>query len=77
MKNSDQQTTQGRFLSTSHINAYKNGVFKKLFQAINEDPELSLEIRLNDTAIVYYHKGKILTTSIDPNGKPQVNMLDK
>lgn len=77
MKNSDQQTTQGRFLSDSHIEAYKNGVFKKLFQAINEDPELSLEIRLNDTAIVYYHKGKILTTSIDPNGKPKVNMLDK
>ena len=36
-----------RKLSQEHIDAYLNGIFKNLFRAIKEDPELSLEIRRN------------------------------
>lgn len=65
-----------RKLSQEHIDAYLNGVFKNLFRGINEDPELSLEIRKDDEAIVYYHKGKILTTGIK-NKQFYIKMLDK
>ena len=52
----------GRYLSHLHVEAYKSGVFAKLLLGINEDPELSFEVRRNDEAMVYYHKDKILTT---------------
>lgn len=66
----------GRFLSKSHIEAYKSGIFKKLLRGINEDPELSFEIRRNDEAMVYYHKDKILTTGFK-NEQPYVILLDE
>lgn len=66
----------GRFLSESHIEAYKSGVFKKLLRGINEDPELSFEVRRNDEAMVYYHKDKILTTGFK-KGEPYVRLLDE
>ena len=56
-----------RKLSQEHIDAYLNGIFKNLFRVIKEDPELSLEIRRNNEAMVYYRKGKILTTGIKRN----------
>ena len=65
-----------RNLTTQHVNAYKNGVFKTLFKGIKEDPELSFEIRTNNRAMVYYHKDKILTTTFDSKGNPKVSMLD-
>ena len=67
----------GRFLSDLHVEAYKSGVFAKLFLGINEDPELSFEIRRNDEAMVYYHKDKILTTGFNKKGKPFVKLLDE
>ncbi|MBQ8675055.1 MAG: hypothetical protein IJ528_02375 [Bacteroidaceae bacterium] len=68
---------KGRYITPEHVEAYKNGVFKTLLEAIKEDPELSLEMRLNNEAKVYYHKDKILTTSINSNGEKKVTMLDK
>lgn len=65
-----------RKLSQEHIDAYLNGIFKNLFRAIKEDPELSLEIRRNNEAMVYYRKGKILTTGIKRN-KFFIRILDK
>ena len=67
----------GRFLSNLHVEAYKKGVFAKLLLGINEDPELSFEIRRNDEAMVYYHKDKILTTGFNKKGKPFVKPLDE
>lgn len=66
----------GRFLSESHIEAYKTGIFKKLLRGINEDPELSFEVRRDDEAMVYYHKDKILTTGYK-KGQPYVKLLDE
>ena len=70
------ETLKGRCLTSKHVEAYKNGIYKTLFKGIEEDPELSLEIRINDEAMVYYHKDKILTTSFDTKGEPKVTMLD-
>ncbi len=66
----------GRYLSHLHVEAYKSGVFAKLLLGINEDPELSFEVRRNDEAMVYYHKDKILTTGFNKKGKPFVKLLD-
>lgn len=68
---------KGRWISNEHIKAYITGVFKQLFMAIKEDPELSLEMRTNNEAKVYYHKKKILTTTIGYNNRPKVTLLDK
>ena len=67
---------KGRCISANHIEAFKNGIFKKLLEGVKEDPELSLEIRMNDETMVYYHKDKILTTSLDGKGMLRVKMLD-
>lgn len=68
---------KGRCISLNHIKAYKCGVFNKLFQVIKDDPELSLEMRMKNEAMVYYHKDKILTTSFDADGKlKNIKMLD-
>jgi len=72
----EKELFKGRYITPSHVEAYKNGVYKTLFKGIKEDPELSLEIRMNNEAMVYYHKDKILTTSFDAKGKPKVKMLD-
>lgn len=69
--------SKGRYITPEHVEAYKNGDFKTLLEAIKEDPELSLEMRLNNEAKVYYHKDKILTTSINSRGEKKVTMLDK
>ena len=66
----------GRNISDEHIQAYKEGCFKKLLEAIKEDPELSFEVRLNNAVMVYYHKDKILTTAFSGKGQPKVTMLD-
>ncbi len=50
-----------RTLTNKHVEAYKSGIFKKLFAAIREDPELSFEIRMNNEVMVYYRKDKILS----------------
>lgn len=51
-----------RKINTEHIEAYKSGCFKKLFEVIKEDPDLSFEIRPENQVMVYYRKDKILTT---------------
>ena len=65
-----------RSISEEHLDAYQNGVLKKLFEGIKEDPELSFEIRLKDTVIVYYRKSKILETTKNNRGRFNVEMLD-
>ena len=52
-----------RRLLPEHLEAYNSGIFKNILRAVKEDPELSLEIRMNNEAMVYYRKDKILTTS--------------
>lgn len=65
-----------RKLTDKHLNAYKEGgKLKKLFDAITEDPELSFEIRVNNEVMVYYHKDKILTITLDRNGEPKITIL--
>ncbi len=65
-----------RKISKEHIDAYKNGIFKKLFEVITEDPELSFEIRKDNEVMVYYHKDKILTTTIN-KGEPEIHILSE
>lgn len=68
-----------RKLSTEHIEAFKSGCFKKLFEVIKEDPDLSFEIRMNNEVMVYYHKDKILTTKYNYSNhliKRSVKTLD-
>lgn len=69
----------GRMLSREHLDAYKNenGVFHKLFNVITEDPELSFEIRRNDTVMVYYRKDKILTIKLNRKGEPEITILSE
>lgn len=70
------KNNKGRYLSPEHIKAYQTGIYKNLFRGIMEDPELSFEIRLNDEAMVYYHKDKILTIRSEQSNKKRVEMLD-
>lgn len=65
-----------RQISQAHLDAYKNGCLSKLFKVINEDPELSFEIRREDEAMVYYHKDKILTTKFSKGKLVKVTPLD-
>lgn len=67
-----------RKLSSKHLDAYKNenGVFHKLFEVINEDPELSFEIRRDDTVMVYYRKDKILSVELK-KGEPKIEILSE
>lgn len=69
-------SVKGRCITDAHIKAYNEGVFKKLLKGIKEDPELSLEIRMKNRVMVYYHKDKILTTYLDDKDNPVVAMLD-
>jgi len=58
-----------RGLSTTHLNMYKaGGELSVLFECITNDPELSFELRLNDEAMVYYNKKKILTIANKAKG---------
>lgn len=68
---------KGRSITPKHVEAYISGVYKTLYKGIKEDPELSLEIRRKNEAIVYYQKDKILTTSFDAKDNPKVTMLDR
>ena len=64
-----------RELSTQHLQMYKPGhELSKLFDCVVSDPELSFEIRINDTAMVYYNKKKILTISLK-KGKISISPL--
>lgn len=68
-----------RKINTEHIEAYKSGCFKKLFDVIKEDPDLSFEIRMNNEVIVYYRKCKILTIKYNYSNhliKRSVEILD-
>ena len=67
---------KGRYITATHVEALKNGVFKTLFEYIKADPELTLEIRMNNTTMIYYQKCKILTTHLDRNDNPIVSMLE-
>jgi len=51
-----------RKLQQDHLNLYKKGgrLFK-LFNVVEKDPELSFEIRQNDSVVIYYNKKAILT----------------
>lgn len=62
-----------RKINTEHIETYKSGCFKKLFDVIKEDPDLSFEIRLDNQVMVYYRKCKILTIDYS---KQSVDILD-
>lgn len=65
-----------RKLTKTHLDAYKDEKkLKKLFEAIAEDPELSFEIRVNNEVMVYYHKDKILTITLDRKGEPKITIL--
>ena len=64
-----------RSLSEEHINAYKSGILKRLFDVIRKDPELSFEIRMKDEAIVYYHKDKILSIKMDSRKRIAIHIL--
>lgn len=64
----------GRCISSKHLDAYKNGILKKLLMAIKDDLELSLEMRRENEAILYYRKGKVLTTRLK-KGSIEVEML--
>lgn len=63
-----------RELKKDHLEKYKQkGEYRKLFEVIQEDSELSFEIRKDDVAMVYYRKKKILTIE---RGKKTL-LLDK
>lgn len=50
-----------RVLSKDHLQLYKEGNrLGKLFKVIQNDPELSFEIRPEDTAMIYYRKKRLL-----------------
>lgn len=58
-----------RVLSQEHLNAYKEGgKLNKFFNIIMDDPELSFEIRQNDTVCIYYNKKLILTVEMKKRG---------
>ena len=66
-----------RTITSEHIEAYRNGCLKKLFDVIKEDPELSFEIRKDNEVMVYYRKGKILTIKYTNENNFQIKPLDK
>ena len=66
---------KGRCISSKHLEAYKKGVFKYLLEVIKEDPQLSMEMRLGNKAIVYFQKKKLLTTKLDTRGNITVTPL--
>jgi hypothetical protein len=66
---------KGRCISSKHLEAYKKGVLKYLLEVIKEDPQLSLEMRLGNQAIVYFQKKKLLTTKLDTKGNITVTPL--
>ena len=54
-----------RGLSQGHLDAYKKGgKLSKFFQLIMEDPELSFEIRQQDSVCIYFNKKLILTVEM-------------
>lgn len=50
-----------RLLKQKLISKLKDGEFKCILEFVNNDSELSLEIRTSSVAIVYYKKSKILS----------------
>ena len=62
-----------RELKKDHLEKYKpKGPYRMLFEVVQEDSELSFEIRTDDV-MVYYRKKKVLTVK---KGK-RINLLDK
>ena len=58
-----------RGLSQEHLDAYKNGgKLHKFFKIIMDDPELSFEIRQNDSVCIYFNKKLILTVEMKKRG---------
>lgn len=66
---------KGRCISSKHLEAYKKGIFKYLLEVIKQDPQLSLEMRTENKAIVYFQKKKLLTTKLDTRGKITVTLI--
>lgn len=63
-----------RELKKNHLDMYKpKGLYRKLFEVVEEDSELSFEIRKDDEAVIYYRKKKILTVK---RGK-RIKLLEK
>ena len=56
-----------RKLNSSLIEKLKTGVFSEILKYINQDSDLTLEIRTSSEALIYYRKSKVLTLS--PNNK--------
>jgi len=50
-----------RKLNSSLIEKLKTGSFCHILKCVIDDPKLSFEIRISSTAIIYYHKSKILS----------------
>ena len=66
-----------RAITDEHLQAYlEGGCLQKLFNVINEDPELSFEIRVKGEVMIYYHKDKIMTIRFC-KGKPSVEILSE
>ena len=66
-----------RAITDEHLQAYlEGGCLQKLFNVINEDPELSFEIRVKNEVMIYYHKDRILTIRFC-KGKPSVEILSE
>ena len=66
-----------RAITDEHLQAYlEGGCLQKLFNVINEDPELSFELRVKGEVMIYYHKDKIMTIRFC-KGKPSVEILSE
>lgn len=50
-----------RKISEKHLEAYKTGCLKNLFNVVKDDPELSFEIRQYNEVKIYYRKKLLLT----------------
>ena len=58
-----------RELTSEYLKMYqKGGTLYRLFQIINDDPDLSFEIRKDDTVKIYFNKKKILTITKNQKG---------
>lgn len=66
-----------RELKEKHIDAYLNGIFKKLFDVIKEDPDLSFEIRMDSKTMVYCQKCKVLTINYTDTNKWEIEKLEE
>jgi hypothetical protein len=50
-----------RYLTSKLIEKLRDKEYKTILKCVNDDPELSLEVRVSSAAIIYYKKSKILS----------------